>query len=149
MVASHIQNLQCVCRTTRVINVSSDAHLFGDINTQNPNLTGEYNNWKAYGQSKLANVMFTFELAQRVPAEVRVDTNTLHPGVVSTELARCATVCRCVAMACRQDLVLPASMLQASVVMCRRRTVHNVVRCDVHHTAHCKHKRVGLVWLEF
>lgn len=72
------------------MNVSSTAHLFGNIDAQNINLTGSYNNWKAYGQSKLANVMFTFELARRLPADARIDTNTLHPGVVATDLARCA-----------------------------------------------------------
>jgi NAD(P)-dependent dehydrogenase (short-subunit alcohol dehydrogenase family) len=75
-----------------VVNVSSGAHLFGNFNVSNPNLKGEYNNWKAYGQSKLANVMFTFELAKRLPAQARVDSNASHPGAVSTELARCASL---------------------------------------------------------
>lgn len=80
--------MRAPCRRCRIVNVSSSAHLFGNINTQNINLTGSYNNWKAYGQSKLANVMFTFELARRLPTAARIDTNALHPGVVATELAR-------------------------------------------------------------
>jgi NAD(P)-dependent dehydrogenase (short-subunit alcohol dehydrogenase family) len=76
------------CRGCRVINVSSSAHLFGNIHVDDINLRKGYNNWKAYGQSKLANVMFTFELAKRLPQSAKVDTNALHPGVVSTELAR-------------------------------------------------------------
>ena len=83
----HIAEAQC--RPARVVNVSSEAHKFGNIDVNNPNLQGKYNNWLAYGQSKLANVMFTFELARRLPAGTQVDANTLHPGVVSTELARC------------------------------------------------------------
>ena len=80
-----------------MVNVSSSAHLFGDIDVKNPNLKGKYNNWAAYGQSKLANVMFTFELAKRMPATAKVDCNALHPGVVATELARCVL---CLESAC-------------------------------------------------
>lgn len=45
----------------------------------------EYDGWKAYAQSKLANLLFTFELARRLdPA--RVTANALHPGFVDTQL---------------------------------------------------------------
>jgi hypothetical protein len=94
-------------RPSRVVNVSSEAHRFGVMNVKNINLKGEYNDWKAYGQSKLANVMFTFELAKRLPASIRLDTNCLHPGVVETELWRCAlnvtVVCTSVDNGCSLD----------------------------------------------
>lgn len=49
----------------------------------------------AYGQSKLANVLFTFELARRLQPLTKnnnITVNALHPGVVRTELQRC--VCK-------------------------------------------------------
>jgi NAD(P)-dependent dehydrogenase (short-subunit alcohol dehydrogenase family) len=47
-----------------------------------------YQPWVAYGQSKLANVLFTYELARRLPKDANCTVNALHPGVVDTELAR-------------------------------------------------------------
>lgn len=76
-------------RSSRIINVSSSAQLFGDINFSDPNYSsGGYQPWVAYGQSKLANAMFSLELAKRLPLGANVTSNSLHPGVVNTELAR-------------------------------------------------------------
>lgn len=76
-------------RSSRIINVASSAQLFGDISLDDPNWqTRRYQNWAAYGQSKLANVFFTFELAKRLPTAAQITANCLHPGVVATELAR-------------------------------------------------------------
>ena len=105
-----------MCRKTRIINVSSSAHLFGNINLKNPNLKDEYNNWKAYGQSKLANVMFTFELAKRLPANTTITTNTLHPGVVNTELARCAL--RMIHLTCVSHELTGAMCLLPMLALC-------------------------------
>lgn len=72
---------------SRIVNVSSSAHLFGHINFGDLQSTQKYGKWQAYGQSKLANVLFTYELARRLnPLEVTA--NALHPGVVNTELQR-------------------------------------------------------------
>eukprot|EP00891_Asterochloris_glomerata_P004610 jgi/Astpho2/4610/Aster-00184 len=77
-------------RTARIVNVSSAAHQFGHILFEDPDFmaSGSYDRWKAYGQSKLANCLFTYELARRLPANSNITVNTLHPGVVQTELSR-------------------------------------------------------------
>ncbi len=67
----------------RVVNVSSEAERFGKTHFDDPMLERNYNGWKAYGQSKLANLLFTFELAKRL-AGTGVTVNALHPGAVAT-----------------------------------------------------------------
>ena len=71
----------------RVITVSSNAHRVGSIHWEDPHLQRGYSMWKAYGQSKLANILFTRELARRL-AGTRVTANCLHPGAVSTRLGQ-------------------------------------------------------------
>ena len=67
----------------RVVTVSSNAHAMGRIDFDD--LQGEvsYSGGRAYSQSKLANVLFTYELARRLRA-TSVTANALHPGVVRT-----------------------------------------------------------------
>eukprot|EP00899_Mesostigma_viride_P020827 jgi/Mesvir1/28746/Mv19715-RA.1 len=72
----------------RVINVSSSAHSFGKINFDDIMSNNKYEPWPAYGQSKLANILFTYELARRLPTNTHVTANCLHPGLVATELGR-------------------------------------------------------------
>jgi NAD(P)-dependent dehydrogenase (short-subunit alcohol dehydrogenase family) len=75
----------------RIVNVSSEAHKigYGDGRIAFDDLMGErqYGGWKAYGQSKLANILFTRELARRLNA-AEVTANALHPGVVASEFGR-------------------------------------------------------------
>lgn len=73
---------------SRIINVSSAAHNFGTINKADLNTeTTSYSAFTAYCQSKLANVLFTRSLSQRL-AGTGVTANSLHPGAVRTEIAR-------------------------------------------------------------
>ncbi|XP_034654728.1 retinol dehydrogenase 12 isoform X2 [Drosophila subobscura] len=72
---------------SRIVNVSSLAHTRGEINTGDLNSDKSYDEGRAYSQSKLANVLFTRELAKRL-AGSGVTANALHPGVVDTELFR-------------------------------------------------------------
>lgn len=67
----------------RIINLSSEAHKFGTMNFDDINLEKGYGSMKAYGQSKLANLLFTFELQRRL-AGTNVTVNAVHPGVVKT-----------------------------------------------------------------
>jgi NAD(P)-dependent dehydrogenase (short-subunit alcohol dehydrogenase family) len=75
-------------RPSRIVNVSSAAHMFGHMNFDDLQSTQSYDAWRAYGQSKLANVLFTYQLAKRLPVGSSTTVNALHPGVVNTELGR-------------------------------------------------------------
>ena len=71
------------CAPARIVTVSSGAQSVGRIDFDD--LMGEqtYSGQRAYNQSKLANVMFTYELARRLDGS-GVTANTLHPGVTRT-----------------------------------------------------------------
>ncbi|XP_063774090.1 retinol dehydrogenase 13 isoform X2 [Pseudophryne corroboree] len=73
---------------SRIINVSSLAHVAGEIDFADLNWEEKkYNTKAAYCQSKLANILFTTELANRLQGTA-VTANSLHPGVADTELGR-------------------------------------------------------------
>lgn len=69
----------------RIVNVASEGHRFNDLDFDDLQATRSYRGIRAYAQSKLANVLFTYELARRL-AGTGVTVNTLHPGGVSTNL---------------------------------------------------------------
>ena len=69
----------------RIVNVASGAHKVGKIHFDDINLHKGFNVIKAYGQSKLANVLFTRELARRVK-DRRITVNCCHPGAVATNI---------------------------------------------------------------
>jgi len=71
----------------RVVNVSSAAHRGGKINFADIQLEHGYSGMGAYSQSKMANVLFTYELARRL-AGSGVTSNALHPGFVDTGFAK-------------------------------------------------------------
>ena len=67
----------------RIVNVSSAAHQRARMNFEDLQSRQGYNGWGMYGQSKLANLLFTYELARRLEG-TGVTVNVLHPGVVAT-----------------------------------------------------------------
>lgn len=67
----------------RVVTVSSGAHSMGRIDVDDLEGERSWSGQRAYNQSKLANVLFTYELARRL-AGSGVTANVLHPGVVRT-----------------------------------------------------------------
>lgn len=72
---------------SRVVNVASDAHK--GVSLDFDDLQGErrFGGWRAYQRAKLANILFTYELAARVdPAQVSV--NCLHPGFVASSFGK-------------------------------------------------------------
>ena len=70
-------------RPARVVTVASHAESLGRIDFDDLQSERNYSGARAYTQSKLANVLFTYELARRTRA-TSVTANTLHPGMVST-----------------------------------------------------------------
>ena len=70
---------------SRIVNVASGAHKAGKIHFDDINLRHGYNVVKAYSQSKLANVLFTRELAARLKGR-GITVNCCHPGAVATNM---------------------------------------------------------------
>src|SRR5262249_32984211 len=71
----------------RVVHVSSMMHAGGRIDFQSFRAPAKYDAMGAYRQAKLANLLFSNELARRT-ADRGVTSNALHPGGVATEIAR-------------------------------------------------------------
>src|SRR5436853_2096752 len=72
---------------SRIVNVSSSAHTSGHINFDDLQGEKSYGGGKAYCHSKLANILFTRELARQL-AGTQVTANCLHPGAVATGIFR-------------------------------------------------------------
>lgn len=78
---------------SRIVTLSSTAHnMAQEFRIDNLNFEGnaasKYSPWGAYGNSKLANALFAKALARRLPADGRVTSLSVHPGVIRTKLWR-------------------------------------------------------------
>jgi NAD(P)-dependent dehydrogenase (short-subunit alcohol dehydrogenase family) len=71
----------------RVITVTSDAHSAAKLDLDDPSLEHGWDSWRSYANSKLANILFTRELAHRLDG-TGVTANCAHPGVVRTGFGR-------------------------------------------------------------
>ena len=71
----------------RVVTVASGAHTTASLDLDDPNLEDGWDSWRSYANSKLANILFTRELARRLGGTA-VTANCAHPGVVRTGLSR-------------------------------------------------------------
>jgi NAD(P)-dependent dehydrogenase (short-subunit alcohol dehydrogenase family) len=69
----------------RIVNVSSNMHRQGELDFDDLQSARHYDGGTAYNNSKLMNILFTYELARRLSG-TRVTANALHPGVISTNL---------------------------------------------------------------
>jgi retinol dehydrogenase-12 len=69
----------------RIINVSSDSHFHGKIHFYDINLTNKYHGLRAYAQSKLANVLFTYEFDRR-KNDSKLSVYCAQPGLVKTDI---------------------------------------------------------------
>ncbi len=72
---------------SRIVNVASESHRSARMRFDDLQFEGGYNGLKAYGQSKLANLLFTYELSRRL-ASTDVTVNALHPGFVNTYMGK-------------------------------------------------------------
>lgn len=87
LLTTNLLDIMRASAPARIITVASAAHTgasidFGDIEGYR-----RYSGWKAYAQSKLANIVFTYELANRL-LDSDVTANCLHPGFVATGFAQ-------------------------------------------------------------
>jgi NAD(P)-dependent dehydrogenase (short-subunit alcohol dehydrogenase family) len=76
-----------VSAPARIVNVSSDSHEAGYIKLEDLQSEKHYRSMRTYGQSKLALVLFSYELARRLQG-TGVTVNCLHPGFVATHIAQ-------------------------------------------------------------
>ncbi len=72
---------------SRIINVSSGAERLGKIDLDDLQSERRYRAFPVYGKSKLANIMFTYELAERLH-DTGVTANCMHPGSVNTDFGK-------------------------------------------------------------
>ncbi len=79
--------MECLAASgsARIVNVSSNAHKKHLLDFDNLQSKSRYHGLKAYGRSKLANILFTYELARRLEG-TQITVNALHPGLVSTNI---------------------------------------------------------------
>lgn len=82
-----LQELLLKSAPSRIVNVSSDAHRAGKMNFDDLMSEKRYSSFGVYSMSKLANVLFTYELARRLE-DSGVTANALHPGFVATNFGR-------------------------------------------------------------
>lgn len=69
----------------RIINVSSDSHFKGMMHFNDLNLHNNYHGLRSYAQSKLANILFTYEFHRRKPHQ-HITVNAVQPGLVKTDI---------------------------------------------------------------
>lgn len=70
-------------KDARIVNVSSGAHKFGNFRIDQLVKPNKFTIWTSYGNSKLANILFSNELAERLKPQ-GITSNALHPGFVAT-----------------------------------------------------------------
>jgi retinol dehydrogenase 14 len=87
LLTHELWDLLVACAPARVVTVSSGAQAMGRIDLDDLQGERSYNGQRAYNQSKLANVLITYELARRLDG-TGVTATVLHPGVVRTAFGR-------------------------------------------------------------
>ncbi|XP_070490473.1 retinol dehydrogenase 12-like [Chironomus tepperi] len=102
---------------SRVVVVSSIMHRIGFIRKNDLMCEQRYWKWFAYGQSKLSNILFARELGKRLEGS-GVTANSLHPGIVNTELSRNLDLCtKSCFNPCRIFFKTPISGAQTQIML--------------------------------
>ncbi|XP_029174124.1 retinol dehydrogenase 11-like [Nylanderia fulva] len=85
-----LPKMQLSSPSCRIVNVSSFSYMFGDIYFDDINQENSYTSYRGYFQSKLANILFTKELAHRLKkADIHgINVYSLHPGLIPTKITR-------------------------------------------------------------
>jgi len=83
LLTHHLLDVISKSESPRIVNTSSQAHVGIDIDFDNLQGEKNYSGWKAYQMSKLENILFSFELADRLK-NTKITVNTFHPGFVDT-----------------------------------------------------------------
>jgi WW domain-containing oxidoreductase len=132
--------------SARLAIVSSDAHKLAPPEGINfKNLSGDrgYQPWKAYGQSKLANILFAKELARRLSGSGKT-ANALHPGVINTNLTRSASTIVRVAYRIGEPLALK-NIAQGASTQCYLAVHPNVEGVSGEYFSHCNIARPNAI----
>ncbi|GAB3054814.1 SDR family oxidoreductase [Intrasporangium mesophilum] len=87
LLTDELRDLLVASAPSRVVNVASAAQALGRINFDDLQSERSYRGQRVYNQSKLANVLFTYELARHLEG-TGVTANALHPGVVASGYGR-------------------------------------------------------------
>ncbi len=83
LMTSSLLDLLKAAPSARVVNVASAAHVGAKLDLADLQNAKSYSGWRAYQQSKLSNIYFTYELARRLEG-TQVTANCLHPGFVAS-----------------------------------------------------------------
>lgn len=110
----------------RIVNVSSAAHKRGHIDFDDLQAEKRYGQFRAYAQSKLANIVFTRELARRVEA-TGITVNAAHSGMVRTGFGRDASpLVRAIAPLLRPFMASPEQGAQTAIYLATSARVEGV-----------------------
>lgn len=112
---------------SRIVNVSSGAHRRGHIHFDDLQSSRRYSGIAAYCASKLANVMFTVELARRLDG-TRVTVNCLHPGVVRTHFGaeHSTPIMRALIAIARPFMITPERGADTAAWLCSNPAVEGI-----------------------
>jgi retinol dehydrogenase-12 len=83
LLTHHLLDLLLKAESPRIVNTASQAHVGVDIDFDNLQGERSYSGWKAYQMSKLENILFSYELAERLKNS-NITVNSFHPGFVDT-----------------------------------------------------------------